>query len=347
MSFVNNKPKLVPEEIARKIRLSSLWLFITDKCNLSCEYCFFKHRRNNDTVSFHKIKRLFDIFRDDKYLNIVISGGEPCYEWDVVKKIIRYVRNNFSIFDLMLETNALLLDEEKIRLLKKYNVVVEMGIDGDYETTSRHRRGISRARFSRLIKNIKHILKEEIKVSPTMTVHPDETSRMLANFQYLESLGLYSIDVHPALFEEWTKRASIGFIKGYKQIASYEKARGKELMNRGYSVPIQFSLDFVVLPSGDILPNWVYLCLDSDARKKYFIGKAGEDGVIFNKENLCFFLNKYRKFFKKGISYGEISNFNLHIMRQDIRNKGVSATLGNYFMIWDKMKKIDTGFYKK
>lgn len=344
---MNRKLRLTAKEIAGKIRLSSLWLFITDKCNLSCGYCFFKHRKNNDTISFHKVKRLFDIFKPDKYLNIVISGGEPCFGWGIVKKIMKHTRNNFSRFDLMLETNALLLDEEKIRLLKKYNVVVEMGIDGDYETISRHRRGISRVRFSRLIKNIKHILKEEIKVSPTMTVHPNETSRMLVNFQYLEALGLYSIDVHPALFEEWTEKASSGFIKGYQQIALYEKTIGKELLNRSYSVPIQFSLDFVVLPSGDILPNWVYLCLDSDARKKYFIGKAGDDGVIFNKGNLLFFLNEYRKFFKKGISYGEISNFNLDIMRQDIRNKGISATLGNYFMIWDKIKKIDTGFYKE
>lgn len=346
MGFVNNKLKLASEEIARKIRLSSLWLFITDKCNLSCGYCFFKHRRNNATISFHKIQRLFDIFKRDKYLNIVISGGEPCFGWGIVKRIMKYVRNNFSNFNLMLETNALLLDEEKIGLLKRYNVVVEMGIDGDYDTTSRHRKGISRDRFSRLIKNIKHIIKEEIRVSPTMTVHPDETSRMLTNFKYLESLGLYSIDVHPALFEEWTERASIGFLKGYEQIASYEKTIGKELLNRSYSVPIQFSLDFVALPNGDILPNWVYLCLDSDSRKKYLIGKIEEDGVIFNKENLCFFLNKYRMFFRKGISYGEISNLNIDMMRQDIRNKNVSTTLGNYFMIWHKMKKIDTGFYK-
>lgn len=337
---MKNKLKLAPEEIARKIRLSSLWLFITEKCNLNCDYCFYKDRINNETISFHKIKRLIDIYKGHEYLNIVISGGEPTIEWGLVEEIMRYVRDNYPRFSLMLETNTLLLNEERIRLLKKYNVKVEMGIDGDYDTTARHRKGISQANFRRLIGNIEHILKEEIKVSPTMTVHPDETSGMLANFKYLESLGLYSIDVHPAVFEEWPERASIEFIRGYEQIALYENTRGKGLLNRSYSVPISFSMDFLVMPSGDILPNWVYLCLDGDAKKKYFFGKVGEDGLIFYNKNLFFFLNQYRKFFKKGISYGEVTNFNLDILRQDMP-KNVSATLGNYFGIWDKMKKID------
>jgi MoaA/NifB/PqqE/SkfB family radical SAM enzyme len=240
----------------------------------------------------------------------------------------------------MLETNTLLLNEEKVRFLKKYNVAVETGIDGDFNTTSRHRKGITQSNFSRLTENIKYILKEEIKVSPTMTVHPDEISGMLANFKYLESLGLYSIDVHPAVFEEWSERASAEFVKGYEQIALYEKNSGKALLNRSYSVPIPFSMDFLVMPGGDILPNWVYLCLDGEDKKKYFFGKVTEDGLVFHKENLLFFLKEYKRFFKEGMSYGEVTNHNLHLLRRDMPPK-VSTTLDNYFGIWDKMKEID------
>jgi MoaA/NifB/PqqE/SkfB family radical SAM enzyme len=337
---VNKKPKLTSEEIARKIRLSNLWLFITEKCNLDCDYCFYKDRVNNETISFNQIKRLIDIYRGYEHLNIVISGGEASIEWGLVEEIARYVRNHYPQFSLMLETNTLLLNEEKIRLLKKYNVAVETGIDGDYATTARHRKGMSQTGFSRLIKNIELILQEDIKVSPTMTVHPEETSGMLANFKYLESLGLYSIDVHPAVFEVWTERASAGFIKGYEQIALYEKTSGKGLLNRSYSVPIPLSMDFLVMPSGEILPNWVYLCLDGETKKKYVFGKIEDNDLVFYKERLLFFLNEYRRFYKKGISYGEITNRNLEILRKDMP-EGVSSTLSNYFGIWDQMKKID------
>lgn len=339
-TLVAHKPGLASYQIARKIRLSNLWLFITEKCNLNCDYCFYKDRVNNETISFPKIKELIDIYKGYEHLNIVISGGEATIEWALVEQIMAYVSQHYPQFDLMLETNTLLLNEEKIRLLKKYTVAVETGIDGYYETTARHRKGITQANFSRLIKNIELILKEGIKVSPTMTVHPSETSGMLANFKYLESLGLYSIDVHPAVFEEWGPRASTEFIQGYEQIASYEKTVGKQLLNRSYSVPIPFSMDFLVMPTGDILPNWVYLCLDGESKKKYFFGKIGEEGLMFNKKKLVFFLKEYRKFFKKGISYGQVTNNNLEILRQDMP-KGVSATLENYFGIWDQMKKID------
>ncbi len=335
------KTDLSSEKIARKIRLSSLWLFITEKCNLDCDYCFYKDRINNTTISFEQIKKLIDMYKGYTYLNIVISGGEASIEWGLVENIMRYVRDNYPQFKLLLETNTLLLNEEKMRLLKQYNVVVETGIDGDYMVTTRHRKGMSKIGFGRLVKNIEFILKEGIKVSPTMTVHPDETSGMLENFKYLESLGLYSIDVHPAVFEVWPQKACNEFIEGYQQIALYEKTSSKELLNKSYSVPIPLSMDFLVIPSGDILPNWVYLCLDDVTKKKYSFGKIGEDGLVFDNKNLLFFLKEYRRFYKKGMSYGEVTNYNLDIIRGDIQNKDVAATLDNYFGIWEEMKRID------
>lgn len=329
------------EDILRRINLSSVWIFLTDQCNLNCDYCFFKYRTNKNYLSFQKIKNIFNILPKNKYLNVVISGGEPCYQWDTVETIFKYIKDNFLIYNLMIETNCLFLENKKIKFIRDYDIVVEPGIDGDYSTTAKHRKGLSKQKFSELLKKIKLILESGIKVSPTMTVHPQEADKMFGNFLFLISLGLYSIDIHPALFEEWTEKSSHLFIKNYKKIAEYERNEKKYLLNKSYSLPMNLSLDFVILPTGEILPNWVYLCLRPSQRKKYFIGQLVDRGVVLFKDKFLFFLKQYKNFFSKKRSYGEISNFNLALMNRDFQNTKVSNTLKNYFKIWDTMKIVD------
>ncbi len=323
-----------------RIDFSSVWIFLTDKCNLNCDYCFFKYRSNNHTISYQKIKALFDSFPEDKYLNIVISGGEPGYEWEKVEFIFRYVKENFSEYDFMIETNCLFLDASKVKMLKEYNVVVEMGIDGDYLTMSKHRK-LTKNEFCKLLEGIELILNSEIRVSPTMTVHPAEADKMFDNFLFLESLGLYSIDVHPALFGDWNDNASLYFIKGYRRIAAYDRKKGGRLLNKSYSVPINLSIDLVILPTGEIFPNWIYLCLAPEKRKKYSIGHVTDTKIILYRDNILSLLKKYKDFFKKERSYGEVSNFNLLIARKDYQNTKAEKTLYNYLNIWKIMKRTD------
>ena len=334
-------PNIKAKDIIRRLNLSSLWLFVTNRCNLNCGYCFFKDRCKTSKLSLGDVKSILEAYPREKHLNIVISGGEPCYEWGMVESIFKYARVNFINCRLMLETNGIMLDSQRIKFIKKHGVAVELGIDGDFKTTAEHRRGISISKFNRLLGNIDLILKLGIKVSPTMTVHPRQAKKMLGNFQYLASLGLYSIDVHPALFESWTKAYSDDFVSGYKQIVEYDNKNNGSLLNKSYSLPMKLSFDLVVLPEGLILPNWVYLCLCATDRIHYAIGRISNGRILFDREKLLYFLAKYKEFFRKNRSYGELSNYNLEIMYKDIRDKAVKKTLNNYFQIWRAMKEAD------
>lgn len=333
--------------IIKDLPLSSLWIFLTDKCNLNCDYCFFKYRTNNQSLSLKAIKHLLDNLPQDKYLNVVFSGGEPCYEWQNFEDLCKYIQKKFINYQIMLESNCTLLDIEKIQFLKKNNITIEIGLDGDFITNYKHRKGITLELFQKIINNIKLIIEYKIKVSPTMTVHPKEVKKMFTNFLFLESLGLYSIDVHPALFTPWQNQQKKDFLIAYKKIAVYEKAKGQNLLNKSYSLAIKPSLDFIILPAGQILPNWIYLSLPPHKRKNYSLGDIAYQKINISHNKLNIFLNLYKNFFKTPRSYGEISNFNLMAISKQITDKKIVKTLDTYIEIWNMMKKIDLLNLKK
>jgi len=109
---------------------------ITNFCNLSCDYC------HASTVSTEEIskKRAGELRREilDKTIEkifqspstnikVELQGGEPLVNWDSCKYLIENSYKtglNFpeKITEIVLCTNLVLIDRDKLDFLKKYNV---------------------------------------------------------------------------------------------------------------------------------------------------------------------------------------------------------------------------------
>lgn len=195
------------EKLFNSVNIRHVWIFLTDKCNLNCEYCFFKYRTNRLTLSFEKLKILLDSLPKNKRHFFLISGGEPLLEWKLVKKVIRYIKQNFLNFStFQIQTNGMFMNTEVIRFLKNNAVAVEHGVDGKFLSNFRHRKGTTKENYKKLLKSINLVLKYKLKIDPTMAVHPGEIGEMYENFLYLVSLGLYNIEVHPTFWEAWEEK---------------------------------------------------------------------------------------------------------------------------------------------
>ncbi|GEM_PF-623781 len=330
------------EQLFRVVSIEHVWMFFTDRCNLNCEYCFFKHRSNKTTLSFNRIKVLIDTLPPEKYYNFVISGGEPLMEWDTVSKIISYVKSKFSKCPIILQTNGILLNKGMAACLRANDVCVEHGIDGRFAANFRHRKGVSEKRFDDILKSIELVLQMGVSVNPTMAIHPDETEDMCENFKFLSSLGLYSMDVHPTLLEKWEKRHIHIFEKEYLKIIALDMKQGGRLICKDYNIPKGFRLDLVVMPDGNILPNWVYLTQPPEIKQKYFFLKIGETAVKADKKKLSFLLKLYDEFYKRpGVTYRDFSNFNVELLLKDAPDKTAERYFENYKRICDITRKID------
>jgi len=96
-------------------------LYITDVCNLSCEYCYVDIVKKEKT-SFNKdefISRV-DLLAFD---SIKFLGWEPLIKWQDIKQIIESVSAKNSEITFTIITNGVLLDSKKIEFIQKYENV--------------------------------------------------------------------------------------------------------------------------------------------------------------------------------------------------------------------------------
>ncbi len=299
------------------ISIKNVWVFITDLCNLDCDYCFFKYRKNARTLSEGQIENLLSVLPKTRLCDIVVSGGEPLIVWDKVRYLFDRASEVFPRRIFTVQSNMYLWDDEKVDYVKQMSISVEPGLDGMLEVNQRHRLGITPENYARYLANIRLIIKAGVDINPTMTVHPDEVSRMKENFWFLVEQGFRDVEVHPAFLAPWSEEAKEEFLRNYKDLLLWElKARkerrdGWTYIGKMYSYPTNYGIDLVVQPNGKVIPNWTLLSFPDEIRDKFVIMEIKENGCRLREEFLLDYLKRLREFFKTGQrTYRNFSNFN-------------------------------------
>lgn len=114
-----------------KINLNHVVFLLTQKCNLSCAYCYAHDSHSGESMPLIMIKRVVDyVFkkRGSKKFQF-IGGGEPTAEWDLFREAVTYIRNKSKKAIISLTTNCTLLNEERIIWLKSSDVLVSISFD--------------------------------------------------------------------------------------------------------------------------------------------------------------------------------------------------------------------------
>ena len=57
-------------------------LMVTAKCNCNCDFCFWKHKKENDEMSLEEIQRLIKEAGEIGYMDSILWGGEPLLRQD-------------------------------------------------------------------------------------------------------------------------------------------------------------------------------------------------------------------------------------------------------------------------
>lgn len=117
-------------------------LVVTLRCNHKCLYCQSQAigpLAKNTDMSFEIARKSINIAFKSSSNDIIIEfqGGEPLYNWDVIKKSIKYIRekeksSNKKVF-ISLVTNFSLMDERKASFLLENEVSLCTSLDGPKE----------------------------------------------------------------------------------------------------------------------------------------------------------------------------------------------------------------------
>lgn len=145
MLYTEDEYEKVLEQVKNRAPVvKALCLHVAHDCNLKCRYCFaeegeYHGKRSLMSAEVGKKAIDFIIANSGKRRNLEVDffGGEPLMNFDVVKEIVEYGREQEKLFDknfrFTITTNGILLDDEKQKYINENMHNVVLSLDGRKE----------------------------------------------------------------------------------------------------------------------------------------------------------------------------------------------------------------------
>lgn len=110
--------------------LKMLVLSLTGRCNFACKYCY-ADEHNQGIMSLATAVQAVELAASGGEPFILqFSGGEPLMAYDLMQKIIQYVRQRRMRAIMQVQTNASLFNLERVSFLRKAKVGIGISLDG-------------------------------------------------------------------------------------------------------------------------------------------------------------------------------------------------------------------------
>ena len=162
LPFKSFKPqKRVPQP-------KSLYLHLTQRCNLSCPHCYIG-KQHNSTSADLPIKRVLELIEELKAMggqSVTLSGGEPL----LYPHLERIIKNASADLQIRLLSNGTLMDHHWATRMAKNGVYVQISVDGSKSSIHDTIRG--KGNFQRAIKALNFLkaagLSNRINISTTI-----------------------------------------------------------------------------------------------------------------------------------------------------------------------------------
>jgi len=122
-------------------------LFITERCNLRCPYCFVENKKAKDIsleTAFNAIDFILKHSAEGASIGILLFGGEPFIRFDLMKSITLYAvataQREGRSFYFTVTTNGTLLDRQKLAFCRDYGIKFLLSLDGEPESHNLNRK---------------------------------------------------------------------------------------------------------------------------------------------------------------------------------------------------------------
>ena len=205
--------------------IKSIDLFITEKCNMKCGYCF--HPPSDSVLSVEDGRKILDRMKELSPANMQITffGGEPLLYPETVLELAQYARRLWPPDDksrhtstFSISTNGLYFDEEMFKNYRELGFALQVSCDGDEITHNEYR-----SHHKEVTENIKKMLKVFPDMSVRMTYDNKTVGRLSINIQHLHNLGVTKIMHHAVMEADWTDEAVEQYRYQLGQIYHYRR----------------------------------------------------------------------------------------------------------------------------
>lgn len=215
------------KQFIRPVGLETLYLMLTDQCNLRCSYCFINNNMPSDyerrNMKWDVAKKAIDVYFarlaknpvifDKSVKTIFFYGGEPLLNFGVIKKCTEYINSVYkneikkmgNKFRLSLITNGTLIDNKIAKFLADHkNISVGISLDGNKKTNDQKRKyQDGNGSFDNIARGVDFLKRAGCKnISLSCTVDNHNVDELSALLELNDKYGFVAINMNIALDTE-------------------------------------------------------------------------------------------------------------------------------------------------
>jgi len=176
-------------------KLNRFRFHMTERCNLSCTYCYLKGGSSASTLSKDIIDQTFrhmiETLPEQQKVDVEIEfhgGGEPTLAFDEMRLIAQKAKELLIEPRFRLQSNGV-FSEEVLAWIIENSVSLSISIDGPAWIQNRQRPGADGSQ-SRTESNIRAILTQSYPLQTISIITPESLPYMDEIFNYLKALGV-------------------------------------------------------------------------------------------------------------------------------------------------------------
>ena len=202
--------------------LETLVLPITDKCNLTCPYCFAQKGNGNfnfDSYTEKDIDNLLEIIYDknrDTPTTLVFFGGEPLLKFKLIKYTINAISTRYNgklNVSYSITTNGTLINEKVAQFFRDNNFAVMLSVDGPDNEYNFRKYSNGESSLGRVLRNIEVLKEKEVSFEVRATI-TSNNPYILETIMFLEELRT----PFTAVFAYSSENATHGELTSYDDI---------------------------------------------------------------------------------------------------------------------------------
>ena len=165
-------------------------LEITELCNVKCKHCYNPWRDESMGTNFLskiKIKKIINKLKSLGIFHVVLSGGEPLSNFEVLKDSMSVLKKNNITFSC--NTNLILADDDKMKILREHGLEHCLTSIPSIDEKENDEIMQSKGSLKKIISGISACIKNDIRVSANMVVTKSNMSRVYETGKKMAELG--------------------------------------------------------------------------------------------------------------------------------------------------------------
>jgi SynChlorMet cassette radical SAM/SPASM protein ScmF len=183
---------------ATRYPLTSLYLYLADRCNLRCGHCWISPSDESaDTtwIDLAALKRVIEEAIPLGLASVKLTGGEPLLYPDWKLLVSTSVDRGLGV---VLETNGTLIDAATAEFLKQTNTFVSVSLDASDHKLHDRLRGVPGA-YDRTLRGMDCLAKQGIAYQIIMTLQKQNRDHIPALLELADRFQAGSLKINPLI----------------------------------------------------------------------------------------------------------------------------------------------------